>query len=180
VLVPEIRTERLHLRGWTEERTAALADLHADPEIMRFIGAGPVTPERTAELVAEWTERWEREGFSLWAVCDPETGECIGRTGITRHPYWEHPEVGWLLAKPSWGRGLAREAGRASLRFGFEERGLDRILSVCRRENARSERVMRSIGMVHDRDDVHPTLGFAVRVYAIDRARWREVEATAG
>jgi RimJ/RimL family protein N-acetyltransferase len=170
--IPEIRTERLHLRAWNDERTSALAVLQADPEIMRFIGTGAVTPARTVELVAEWNARWERDGFSLWAVCDPATGECIGRAGVTRHPYWEQPEVGWLFARPSWGRGLATEAGRASLRFGFERAGLDRIHSVCRPENVRSERVMRTLGMSLDRDDVHPTLGVPVRVYAIDRATW--------
>ena len=36
---------------------------------MRFIGTGAVTPASTAELVAEWNARWERDGFSLWAVC---------------------------------------------------------------------------------------------------------------
>jgi RimJ/RimL family protein N-acetyltransferase len=170
--VPEIRTERLLLAGWTPERTAALAVLQGDPEIMRFIGAGPVPPERTDELVAGWNEQWERDGHSLWAVCDAATGECIGRAGVTRHPYWEDAEVGWLLAKPSWGRGLATEAGRASLRFGFERAGLARIISVCRPENAASECVMQNLGMVHDRDDVHPRLGVAVRIYGIDRERW--------
>ena len=170
--IPEVLTPRLHLRAWDDERTTALAALQADAEIMRFIGAGPVDAERTAELVEEWTARWERDGFSLWAACDRTTGECIGRTGVTRHPYWESPEVGWLFAKRSWGRGLATEAGRASVRFGFEVVGLDRIISVCRPENQRSEHVMRKLGMVHDRDDVHPTLGVAVRVYAIEREAW--------
>ena len=170
--VPEVVTDRLLLGAWTPERVEALAGLQADPEIMRFIGAGPVDAARTAELTAEWSEQWERDGFSVWAACDRETGACIGRTGVTRHPYWEDPEVGWLLAKPFWGKGIATEGGLASLRFGFETAGLERIISVCRPENHRSERVMRSLGMVHDREDVHTRLGVAVRIYAIERAGW--------
>jgi RimJ/RimL family protein N-acetyltransferase len=178
VPVPEVLTERLHLRSWDPERTAALAVLQADPEVMRFIGAGPVDARRTDELVAEWSDRWERDGFSVWAACDRATGACIGRTGVTRHPYWEDPEVGWLLARTYRGRGLATEGGIASLRFGFETVGLNRIISVCRPENQASERVMRKLGMAHDRDDVHPRLGVAVRVYAMDRERWFEPGVT--
>jgi RimJ/RimL family protein N-acetyltransferase len=170
--VPEVLTERLHLRAWDPDRTADLAVLQADPEVMRFIGAGPVDSTRTDELVAEWTARWERDGYSVWATCDRATGACIGRTGVTRHPYWEDPEVGWLLARPFWGRGLATEGGLASLRFGFETVGLDRIISVCRPENHASERVMRKLGMTHARDDVHPRLGVTVRIYAIERECW--------
>lgn len=176
--VPEVMTERLHLRAWNPERTAALAVLQADPEVMRYIGAGPVTAERTVELVDEWSARWEQDGFSVWAVCDRATGTCIGRAGVTRHPHWEIPEVGWLLARRSWGRGLATEGGRASMRFAFETIGLDRVISVCRPENHRSENVMRKLGMRHDRDTTHPKLGFPIRIYSIDRDLWLDARAS--
>jgi RimJ/RimL family protein N-acetyltransferase len=140
-----------------------------------YIGAGPVTPERTAELVEAWTKGWQRDGFSIWAACNRATGSCIGRIGVAMQSIWDEPEVGWLLSKPSWGRGLATEGGSASLRFAFESADLDRIISVCRPANHRSENVMRKLGMHHDRDATHPTLGFPVRIYAIDRARWEEL-----
>ena len=139
---------------------------------MRYIGMGPVPRERTLRQVAGWTEQWRRLGFGIWAACDRETGGCIGRIGLSMRPVWDEPEVGWLLAKPFWGRGLATEGGTASLRFGFGRAGLDRIVSVCRPENERSQNVMRKIGMRHERDTVHPELGFPVRVFAVDRGRW--------
>lgn len=58
-------------------------------------------------------------------------------------------EVGWRLAADHWGRGYATEAGRAALRFGFEQLGLEEIVSFTVSANERSRRVMNRIGMVH-------------------------------
>jgi ribosomal-protein-alanine N-acetyltransferase len=55
---------------------------------------------------------------------------------------------------------LATEGARAVVRYGFEELGLDSVVSFTVPENLRSRRVMEKIGMTHDpRDDFdHPLL----------------------
>jgi len=174
--VPEILTERLHLRAWNPERTAVLAELQADADLMRYIGTGGIGAEQTAEQVAGWMEQWRTNGHSVWAACDRTTGRCIGRVGVSRYPEVDDAEVGWLFGRPWQGRGLATEGARASLRFVFETVGLDRVISICRPENVASERIMRKLGMVYEREDVHWTLGFPLRIYAIARARWESLE----
>ena len=78
------------------------------------------------------------------------SGNFIGRIGLMRHDDWpgqDKTEVSWVLDRSCWGRGLATEGARASLRYGFEELGLERIISIIRPENAASRRVAEKAGM---------------------------------
>jgi ribosomal-protein-alanine N-acetyltransferase len=69
-------------------------------------------------------------------------------------------EIGWRLARSSWGNGYATEAARAVLSFGFEEAGLSEVVSFTTVANQRSRAVMERIGMRRDpADDFdHPGL----------------------
>jgi hypothetical protein len=68
-----------------------------------------------------------------------------GRAGGLAGPH--KIEVGWELHRAFWGRGLATEGGRASVRYGFETVGLERIISVTMATNAASRRVMEKCGL---------------------------------
>ncbi len=171
-----IETARLLLRPWRREDLGPYARMCADPEVMRYMGFDGVTLSRkqTEEHTECLVRHWEERGFGLWAVEEKSSGDFIGRIGLMRHEDWpegEHKtEVGWLLDRPYWGRGLATEGARASLRYGFEELGLERIISMAWPENAASRRVMEKIGLAfqggtrwRDNDVVW---------YAVDRREW--------
>ena len=90
-------------------------------------------------------------------------------------------EVGWRLARDYWGRGYATEGARECLRFGFRELGLDEIVSLTAVPNARSQAVMRRLGMTRDpADDFdHPKLpeGHPLQrhvLYRLDCKDWSE------
>jgi len=68
-------------------------------------------------------------------------------------------EIGWRLARPYWGRGYATEAATASLAFGFEELGMDEIVSFTSLSNTRSAAVMARIGMHRDPSEDSTTRG---------------------
>jgi RimJ/RimL family protein N-acetyltransferase len=69
-------------------------------------------------------------------------------------------EVGWRLARAHWGKGYATEAARAALAFGFEQVGLNEIVSFTVPANTRSIAVMERLGMTRNpADDFdHPSL----------------------
>lgn len=75
----------------------------------------------------------------------------VGACGLVN---WEaehaRAEVGFVLSREYWGRGLMSEAVRAILRFGFERMNLNRIEARCIAENAASARVMEKAGMVYE------------------------------
>ena len=87
--------------------------------------------------------------------------------GGERHQRSLEVEVGYHLARPFWGRGLATEAARAARDYGFDRLGFDRLISVIAVGNAASERVAEKIGMIRERDtDVK---GTPVHLYSMTR-----------
>jgi RimJ/RimL family protein N-acetyltransferase len=183
VTVPEIRTPRLLLRGWRDDDRPPFADLNGDPVVMAHFPS-KLSPAASDRLVDAMVESWEADGFGLWALELVEDGRFLGFTGLSR-PSFEARftpavEVGWRLARHAWDNGYATEAARAALAFGFEQVGLDEIVSFTVPANSRSRAVMERIGMTHDPvDDFdHPRLplGHPLRrhvLYRLGRAGWQ-------
>ncbi len=180
----ELDTPRLRLRAWREADLAPFAALVADPQVMEFFPATLSRAESDA-LVASFGERMARNGgWGFWAAEHKASGELIGFVGLNRPayalPFGPCVEVGWRLARRWWGQGLASEAARASLAFGFGRLELDEIVAFTTLANARSRAVMARLGMAEDpsRGFDHPLLaeGHALRrhcLYAIGREAWR-------
>ncbi|UOQ91916.1 GNAT family N-acetyltransferase [Halobacillus shinanisalinarum] len=83
-----------------------------------------------------------------WGIELKENGKFIG----TVHFVWWQPkynsaEIGYVLSKEYWGKGLITEAAKAIISFGFESMNLVRIQARCFLENEGSERVMEKLGM---------------------------------
>lgn len=138
------------------------AELNADPETMRYFPA-TLTREESDAFVGRASALIAERGWGLWAVEVVDGAPFIGFVGlnVTRfEPLEGAVEVGWRLAREHWGNGYATEAAREALRFGFEELGLDEIVSFTSVPNSPSRRVMERIGMTHDpsRDFDHPSL----------------------
>jgi RimJ/RimL family protein N-acetyltransferase len=161
VSVPEVRTERLVLRGWADADRPAYAAINADPNVMATIG--PLqTRAQTDAAIDRMMANWAENGFGLW--CVDLDGQSIGFTGLNR-PWFEAAftpcvEVGWRLSSAHWGHGYAPEAGRAALDFGFDVVGLHEIVSFTAAVNHKSRRVMEKLGMARDRgaDFDHPSV----------------------
>lgn len=175
--VPEIETERLLLRAFTPDDFEAFAGMRADAEVMRFIGQ-PVGPQ-TREQAEGWQEkngrRWQDNGFGMWAVVERATGELCGWCGLSRLEDTQEVEVGYGLARRAWGRGLATEAARASLRYGFERMGLLRIVAVVNPANSASRHVIEKLGLRHVKVARH--YGADLDYFDIDRAEYRPADS---
>lgn len=67
-------------------------------------------------------------------------------------------EIGWRLARPWWGQGLATEGAQAALAYGFEHLKLPEIVSFTVPGNRSSRRVMEKLGMHYTEDFEHPRI----------------------
>jgi ribosomal-protein-alanine N-acetyltransferase len=146
------RTDRLFLREFTRDDLEPLTAMHLDPEVCRFIGLR--TPEQTRDELMKWIAAYSSLGFSKWAVVLRETGELIGRCGMTPEEYdggISEPELGWTFARAHWGNGYATEAAAAAMKHGFGDLQLRRIISLIDPQNLPSERVAMRIGMAFER-----------------------------
>ena len=156
-------TERLLLRRWRDEDRAPFAALNADPDVMEHFPARLTRAESDA-FVDRIAQQLEDRGWGLWALEERSSGRFLGFTGLNAPGFQAHftpaVEVGWRLARDAWGFGYASEAARAAAAVGFDEVGLDEIVSFTATSNVRSMRVMERVGMTHDRADDfdHPAL----------------------
>jgi RimJ/RimL family protein N-acetyltransferase len=82
-----------------------------------------------------------------------KTGVVIGSGGIYPDEYGDTGELGWILHRDHWKRGLGTEFGGALIKYGFEELKLRRIFAPCAAVNYGSYRVMERNGM--RREAVH-------------------------
>ena len=169
-----IMTSRLLLRGWRPEDLDPLAALDADPDVMRHIGDGSTrTRAQTSATLERIEGHWSEHGYGLFAVDLGSTGEFIGWIGLATPNLLPEVmptvEIGWRLARAYWGAGLATEGAQAVLRFGFIDRGLERIVSIRNVANHRSGRVMSKLGMQFDRMTTVPAIGSSVVVCALTR-----------
>jgi RimJ/RimL family protein N-acetyltransferase len=177
-------TERLLLRGWRDSDREPFAVLNADPVVREYM-QGPISRERSDAFVDAIEAHWDEHGWGLWAVEVPGVAPFVGYVGLWPADYVTGDpmvEVGWRLAREHWGQGYATEAAREALRFGFEDLGLEEIVSFTVSQNVRSIRVMERIGLVRDagRDFDHPHVNAAVHpqlvrhvFYRMTRPEWR-------
>ena len=183
-----IRTERLVLRRWRDDDREPFAALNADPAVVEHL-QGAMSRDASDAFIDRIEANWSERGWGLWAVEVPDVAPFVGYVGLWPADYVANRpmvEVGWRLAREHWGRGYATEAAREALRFGFEEVGLEEIVSFTVPQNLRSRRVMERIGLVrepagdfdHPRVDpvAYPHLVPHV-FYRLDLERWQASRA---
>ncbi|MFL5714658.1 MAG: GNAT family N-acetyltransferase, partial [Chloroflexota bacterium] len=139
------------------------AALNGDAEVMRYFPR-LLTHEESDAFVDRIEARFDSDGIGQWAVERRVDAEFLGFTGLApatfEASFTPAIEVGWRFARAAWGHGYATEAGRAALKFGFEIRGFNVIMSWTSVLNLPSIAVMERLGMVHDpADDFdHPNI----------------------
>lgn len=173
------------MRRWRDSDRDPYAAMNADPELMRYF---PATLDRAASdaSVDVMQDRFERQGFGLWALEIGATAEFIGFTGLNPMPEGVPGaggmEVGWRLAQHAWHHGYATEAATAAVDVGFRAIGLDEIWSMTAVLNAPSQAVMQRLGMTRYGNFEHPAVpeGHRVRPHVVYRLQRRDTAAAAG
>ena len=164
--MPEIETTRLRLRYFSQDDLDDLFCIYSNPEVMKYVGSARTKDETQAALIS-MISHW-KHGFGMWAVIYKQSGKIIGRCGLCFLDNTPQVELGYALDKPFWNMGLATEASRASLKYGFEEVRLERIVGIAKPENIASQRVMQKVGMKYEKNAHY--YNSDVVYYALDRA----------
>jgi len=159
----DLETERLLLR---EFRQTDLAD------VARWEGTSHA--EKFLEFCFQSYREW---GMGPWPVLLKESGTIVGNCGFCRISYDRTPgaleycgEVNYYVASPYRGEGMATEALRAVLKFGFDEIKLTRIQGRCPPDNLSSERVLQKAGLKFERMIAAAEKGLPEeKLYAISR-----------
>jgi RimJ/RimL family protein N-acetyltransferase len=122
-----------------------------DAEVMRHFPSLLTNDESHRMIYDRFEAHFEAEGFGLWALERKSDCRFIGFTGLQRVafpcPIEGGGEIGWRLARDSWGQGLAREAAQAALRFAWERLLLPRLFAMTITANQPSWGLMERLGM---------------------------------
>ncbi len=172
----EFVTERLRLRGWRRGDAPTLAAMNADPEVMRYIGSGARPYAEALERAGSLVRERSGDGLGLWSIEESATGVFHGWAGLIPLDGTQETELAYRLAKSSWGRGIATEAARPLLAYGFDELRLELIAAVTDPENHASRRVLDKLGFLYQ--CLRSAYGVeGCRYYTLAEGVWRTIEA---
>jgi ribosomal-protein-alanine N-acetyltransferase len=143
-----LTTARLMLRPFRPEDVQPLFAILQAPGIMQYFPT-PTTPDvaRVERLIARQIEGWEQRRRTFWALEWRATGELLGWCGLQYLPDTGETEVGYLLARPWWGQGIATEGARCAVAFGFDDLGQNEIIGVTHPKNTASQNVLKKAGL---------------------------------
>jgi RimJ/RimL family protein N-acetyltransferase len=142
-----IETERLTIRRFTAADRAALGELYADPDVMRYIPYGVLDEAGLEHVLAKYARVEAERGFTFWAIIDRAADRFVGDVGFGVYERTGEPELGYSLARGAWGNGYASEAARACVTAAFEHLGVPRVVALVDADNTASLRVADRIGM---------------------------------
>ncbi len=144
----QLTTQRLIIREPLEGDAELLMPMFSDPVAMRYIGNG--APRDLPTVQASIRKRiayFKQTGTTLFTVIVRDSGEVIGDCGI--FPYnWEGPEIelAYRYRQSAWGRGYAKEAGRAVIEAAWRDTDITELLGVTDLRNIASQRVLTGLG----------------------------------
>ena len=165
----QIETPRLLLRPYTRDDLDALYRLWTDPGVRRYLFDDEImTRAWVAAEIEHSLACFETDGSGQWAMMLKGHDALMGFCGY--RAFHDPPEMQLIygLAPAYWGRGLAAEAARAMIRYGFETLGFDEIIASTDAPNHASIRVMEKAGMAFQKRI--PIDGLDTIYYAISRA----------
>lgn len=147
-----IESDRLLQRPVQERDLCDLLDVNNDDEVTRFL------PYETWNTIADaraWYERiagLQAEGKARqFVIVEKATGKVIGASVVFNvDEASARAEVGYVLGKAHWGRGLMREALAALLDHAFDHLQMRRLEAFADSRNAPSDRLLRRLGFTRE------------------------------
>lgn len=152
-----LETERLNLRNWQE------TDLEDFYEYAKVQGVGEMAgwPHHTSKELSKRILNSFIKAGDVYALALKENNKVIGSLGIhkvdgEKHPeYGEQREIGYVLSKDYWGKGLVVEAVKAAMEYAFEELGVETLWCGHFDVNSQSRRVVQKVGFKLYGDEIY-------------------------
>ena len=185
VLLP-IETDRLLLREFHEEDWQDIHEYAADPEVVKHMPWGPNTEDESRDFLSRQHRGITEEPRLEWNIGIELLTErrIIGGISLRVTPpneFFAEPkgngEIGYVLNRNYWRKGIMTEAANAVIKWGFESFDISKIWASADMRNAQSHRVLEKLGMRHSEtrpSQLSDRLGNSVVevVYEMLRTEW--------
>jgi len=147
--LPRLETTRLILRKVTMDDVQDMFAYSSDEEVTRFLRWGPHrTQEETECTMREVLREYEDGKDGPWGIEYRQTGRVVGSIHLMAiSAQHSKAEIGFVLSRSFWNRGLMSEALTRVLEYSFESIGLNRIEGFCLLDNRAGIRVLEKVGM---------------------------------
>ena len=146
--IPEIRTERLHLRKIKIEDVNDFFEYSSNQDVTKYLSYTHTGIDEALEYINNKITQYEEGSCMIWGIEDLKSRKYIGACGYT---HWDqdnkNAEIAYTLNKDFWGIGLGSEIFSELLKFGFNNMKLNRIEAKCWKENEKSHNLMIKNGM---------------------------------
>lgn len=148
-----LETERLKVRESTVSDVPDFYRIYKEPSITYYMEDLFQDPdEERAYMEAYIRQVYGFYGFGMWTVLLKETGRIIGRAGLNVREGYELPELGFVIAVPFQGKGLAFEVCSAILTYAKEELLFDKVQALVQEKNTVSRRLLAKLGFEREKN----------------------------
>lgn len=149
----KLETERLILRQFKIEDYVEMYNNWACEDVVtKFLTWQTHTNQDvTKSVLADWIPKYENKDFYNWAIELKEENRLIGNISVVSlREETLSAILGYCIGSKWWGKEIMPEAGKAVLKYLFEEVGFNRIAANHDKNNPKSGRVMQKIGMTYE------------------------------
>lgn len=142
-----LETARCRIRETTVADVDSFYRIYAEPSITYYMENLFEDIEDERQYTREYIRQvYGFYGYGLWSVIHKESGDVIGRAGLSWREGFDIPELGFVIAVPYQGRGYACEVCTAILQYGKEELQFDTVQALIEKENLASVSLCRKLG----------------------------------
>lgn len=160
-----LTTERCVIRETTVEDVEAFYRIYAEKSITEYMENLLEDPEEEAAYTKDYIERvYGFYGYGMWTVLEKESGQVIGRAGISWREGFHLPELGFVIGVPWQKQGYAYEVCSAVLAYAREELGMAQVQALVMEGNEKSAALCERLGFV-ERDGCVKLDGEMYRVW---------------
>lgn len=164
-----IETERLVLRYMQTEDANFMLELLNEPDWIKYIGDRGI---RTIDEAIKYIEdgpmtMYEEKGIGLYLVELKESDTPIGICGLIQRDFLKDVDLGFAIHSKYWGNGYACEAAQATLIYGNEVLGFQRIAGFTSLDNEKSASLLLKLGMIEEGNIKFASTSEDVRLFAI-------------
>lgn len=164
-----LTTERLGFRQWQADDLPLATQIWGDERFSPFLG-GPFSPDQIRERLDRQIALMASAGMQYWPMFLLESGEFAGCAGLRPHDKGPRIfELGYHLRYDCWGRGLATEACRAVIEYGFANLGAEALFAGHHPDNHNSARVLLKLGFEYAGHEVYPPTGWIEPTYLLKK-----------
>ena len=150
-----LETQRLKVRESTVGDVKEFYRIYREPSITYYMEDLFQDPdEENAYMEAYIRQIYGFYGFGMWTVLLKNTGQVIGRAGLSIREGYELPELGFVIDVSHQGRGYALEACRAILTYAKEELCFEQVQALVRQENEASINLLKKLEFQYERNVV--------------------------